>query len=130
MHETELENPFTLVFANLSNVPRKMSKHMVLCHATRSSTLLFPVPSPLLYHISESVRYVSSCKPKAAEESPPNPVKTTSPNPREKLLKKSATSRKGPGASVQYAVIYGKEKVADSLKDLIEMFDLSDIDDD
>lgn len=67
------EKTFIVVVANFSNVPRKLPKHNVLGYATRSTTLLTQVDSPLVSHISKSLRYAARSEPNAVEESPRKP---------------------------------------------------------
>lgn len=103
IHEIYPETPFIVVVANFSTVPPETPKQMVLCYDTKSPTLLIPVDPPFVAHISESLRYLSSCEPNVAEESPPKPYNMKPPDPREKFLKTPTACAKGPVVCPEYA---------------------------
>lgn len=97
IHEIYPEKSFILVVSNSSNLPQKVSKHVVLGYATRSPKKLISVRSPFVAHTTESLGYV----PHASRMLGRVPTKSYKkpPNVLEKLLKT-------PEASTLYPVIY------------------------
>lgn len=68
------DKQFIFIVANFFNVPQKIRKHMVLGYATRISSLLIPVDSPMVAHVSESLGYVPTGEADIGDKAPPIPV--------------------------------------------------------
>lgn len=86
-----------------------------------------PVDSPMVTHISESLRYISPSEPHAVKEAPHTPRSNNPPSARETLLPTLATSTPGLIVSPEYAHIDSHSTIAEPPTHLREVVDLSDI---
>lgn len=55
IHDIDTDKPLIVVVYNFSNVPPKITKHIMLGYTTRSPKLLLPVDSHFVAHISEAI---------------------------------------------------------------------------
>ena len=107
IHEIDPDRPFLFVVGNFSTTARKIPKNMVLGYATPNPTLLIPVDSPLVAHVTEALGYVPPDTPKKPPPEEP-------PDPRTELLNTPAASSTGPAISPEYARIDGQKEAAEA----------------
>lgn len=111
IHEIYRDKPFIDAIGKFSNAPLKISKHIFLGYPMCSPTLLIPIDSTLIPHISESLGYIPLCKPGAVKGPPLTPKQKAPLDPCHKLVNTTATSTSVPSLHADDPVSMAKQRL-------------------